>query len=185
MPSLLTLDPSTLFFHNLCLTRIRQSQLLDNWLANVATSLKPGRGGRSARSTSTTQTAPSLTVGSTHSSSSSKRQASVIDLSGPTPKKPKTTKDHATAPKLQSKSKSKSQPAASVKVAVKAEVADERDLGVDGDDGGYDMVEVHLEGGLSDHEEMQGEEQSAALASPIKSGARATSSVSTLVLNYN
>lgn len=149
MTSLLTLDHTTLFFYTLSLSSQRHTTGVENWRSLIQTGIDPVP--KSVRST-----APSLTQASTLSSatSASKRPValddSIIDLCGPTPKKVRTLANPAVG--------------IDVKITVKAEDDEEH--------------EVIGGGGLSDREEIECSEAAAARASPLKYGARATSSVS-------
>ena len=160
MTTLLTLDPMTLFFYSLCLSSQHHATGVKNWRSRIEADINP-----TAHSTSIpTVPPPSLTHGSTHSllTSNSKQwiatDDSVIDLSGPTPKKLRTY-----APTLTSKPLINN----TIKIAV-------NDDEYEGD--------VHG-GGLSDEDEVDGIEALAARVSPIKHGAWATNSVSNLELN--
>ena len=95
MPSsLLTLKPTTLFFHTLSSSRQHHETSVKNWRSTIKTSfdLIP----KTIQLSSTIPTVPPLTYMTTHPSttSNSKQQLAVddsfIDLSGLMPKKPRT-----------------------------------------------------------------------------------------------
>lgn len=151
MTSLLTLDHTTLFFYTLSLSSQRHTTSVEHWRSKVdkkfnsnSNSIHPG---------------PSLTHASTRSSttSTSKRRYDtgdpVIDLCGPTPKKPRTYGSRTVA---------------------NAIVDSNVKVGIDYEDHDW------YGGGLSDRDEMNGSEAVAARLSPFKNGARATNSVSTI-----
>jgi hypothetical protein len=151
MPSsLLALEPTTLFFYTLSSSRQHHETSVENWRSTIEKSLDPVS--KTVRS-STIPTAPPLTYTTTHpsSTSNSKRRSvvddSLIDLSGPTPKKPRTYP-----------------PKRIVDNTVRITLND-------------DEFEDKFHGGMSDWDEMDGPEAIAARNSPPKNGARATSSV--------
>lgn len=156
MTSVLTLDPTTLFFHTLCLSSQRHAASVENWRTTIETSLDSNT--KAPRSTSTVPP-PSLTLGSTHSSatSHSKRPVddSIIDLCGPTPPPAKKHRTRA--------------PITSTAVVNNVKITVNDDEFQEDDDRG---------GGLPDEYEVDGAEANAARMSPLKFGTRATSSVS-------
>ena len=91
MPSsLLVLEPTTLFFHTLCFSRQCHVASVKNWRSTIETSFNSFP--KAIHSTSTIPTAPPLTYTTTRPSTSNSNRRSVvddslIDLSGPTPKK--------------------------------------------------------------------------------------------------
>ena len=157
MTTLLTLDPTTLFFYSLCLSSQNHATSIKNWRSRIETDINP-----SAYSTSIPTVPPlSLTHGSTHSSVmlNSKwwiaTDDSVIDLSGPTPKNLRTYTPMLTSKPLTNNI---------IKIAV------------DDDESKGDVYGC----GLSDRDEVSGIEALAACVSPIKHRAWATNSVSNL-----
>ena len=151
MTSLLTLDHTTLFFYTLSLSSQRHTTSVEHWRSAVDTNIHPG-----SNATRSAPPAPSLTHASTRSSatSSSKRRFdAIIDLSGPTPKKPRNR-----SPKTVANAIAHSK----VKVAIN-----------------YDNDYGDLcGGGHSDEDEKDCSEAVAACLSPFKNGAWATNSVS-------
>ena len=160
MTTLLTLDPTMLFFYSLCLSSQHHATGIKNWRSKIEADINP-----TAHSMSIpTVPFPSLTHGSTHSllTSNSKRQIAmddpVIDLSGPTPKKLRTYTPMLTSKPL-------------INNMIKIAVNDDEYEG-----------DVHG-GGLSDEDKLDGIEALAARVSPVKHGAWATNSVSNLEPN--
>ena len=152
MTSLLTLDHTTLFFYTLCSQCHTTS--VEHWRTSIDTKINPGSEGAS-----TIPTAPSLIHTSTRSSTSKRQSAAsylVIDLCGPTPKRPRTQGPKTTT----------------INSKVKVVVHDNDDDDLWG-------------GGLSDEKEMDCPEAVAAHLSPLKNGARATSSVSNIHLYFH
>ena len=160
MTTLLTLDPTMLFFYSLCLSSQHHATSVKNWRSRIEADINP-----TTHSMSIFTVPPlSLTHGSTHSllTSNSKRwitmDDSVIDLSGHTPKKLRTYTPMLTSKPLINNT---------IKIA---DNDDEYEWDVRG-------------GGLSDEDKVDGIEALAACVSPIKHGAWATNSVSNLEPN--
>ena len=152
MPSsLLTLEPTTLFFHTLSSSRQCHETSVENWRLTIETSFDPIL--KTIQLSSTIPTVPPLTYLTTHPSNSKQRSAvddSFIDLSGLMPKKPRTYPpkhivDHTVRITLNN-----------------------------------DEFKDKFHGGMSDWDEMDDPKAIAACNSPPKNGVQATSSVSNL-----
>lgn len=164
MDSLLTLDHTTVFFHTLGLSRQTHTANVENWRLTLRNATEKGNRSK-PRSLQSTSTVPGLTTGSTQSDVSSKRPH-FSDVMNPTPRK--SSKRPKVASPTPSKPTTKPTPTAI-------------QLQIEGGDSEYE--EEDGVGGLSSHDETQGEEMLLAKKSPIKpSSARTTSTVCTCII---
>lgn len=149
MHSLLTLDHTTVFFHDLCVSsNSTHSANIEKWRESLSSATRPP----STKSASTT-------LLSTGSDTSKSKRPHIPDAEHPTPRKPV---------KRSKASQSKASEQATT-VEAEEEYVDDAGAGEGG--------------GLSDHDEINGQEMVAAKNSPVKpTSARLTTSVSQCVL---